>query len=225
MDCKFFDSLREGDSANGIKLGMGLTCGDFWPRPDGCRNLYRGDGPFMIDIDSIITVCNIDSTTLAVPDIPGHDNGVRYYYLLRSADGCGHEENGLQSLLRVELDSNGDLVRFGDGPFDLAAVESEGTIRILWYYCPLDLPGKCVGFNIYSNNGAGAVNETLPVEYITSEGKGFYCYQSEVLSAGRYVFCVKAVFVDGSESKYKHQPSVEITDVEVTTTYLAGHAI
>ena len=30
MDVKFFDSLYEGDSPNGVKLGMGLTGGDFW---------------------------------------------------------------------------------------------------------------------------------------------------------------------------------------------------
>ena len=35
MDTKFFDSLYEGDSANGFKLCMGLTGGDFWARASG----------------------------------------------------------------------------------------------------------------------------------------------------------------------------------------------
>jgi hypothetical protein len=52
MEAKFFDSLYEGDSPHGIKLGMGLTGGDFWPRIAGCQVLYRGHGIDRIDFSN-----------------------------------------------------------------------------------------------------------------------------------------------------------------------------
>ncbi len=49
MEAKFFSGLFEGDCVNGIKLGMGLTSGDFWPRVNGCLDLYRGESAYDID--------------------------------------------------------------------------------------------------------------------------------------------------------------------------------
>ena len=53
MDAKFFDSLFDGDSPNGIKLCMGITGGDFWAREAGCQNLYRGASIDVIDFDTV----------------------------------------------------------------------------------------------------------------------------------------------------------------------------
>ena len=56
MDVKFFDSLFEGDSANGVKLCMGLTGGDFWPQIMGCQIIYRGNSIEDIDFENVLAV-------------------------------------------------------------------------------------------------------------------------------------------------------------------------
>jgi len=75
MDAKFFDSLYEGDSANGVKLGMGLTGGDFWPRVGGCQNLYRGQDGSTIDFENILAVTEIEEESITVPGFAGHQAG------------------------------------------------------------------------------------------------------------------------------------------------------
>ena len=89
MDAKFFDGLYEGDSPNGVKLGMGLTGGDFWSRVEGCRNLYRGEGPFDLDFERLVAVGDIDASQI-VSDA-AHEAGSVYYYVLRDVNGCGDE--------------------------------------------------------------------------------------------------------------------------------------
>ena len=81
MDAKFFDSLYEGDSANGVKLCLGLTGGDFWAQVAGCQNLYRGPNAETIDFDTLLMVAGIDDKSLTVPIFTGHEADRSYVYV------------------------------------------------------------------------------------------------------------------------------------------------
>ena len=92
MDAKFFDSLYEGDSPNGVKLGMGLTGGDFWPRVADCSVLYRGSSMEGIDFASLLAVAEAEASEISPPSYVPHNSGSIYFYVVSRANNCGCEE-------------------------------------------------------------------------------------------------------------------------------------
>ncbi len=211
MDAKFFDGLYEGDSPNGVKLGMGLTGGDFWSRVAGCRNLYRGEGPFDIDFERLVAVGDIDANQI-VSDA-AHEAGAVYYYVLRHVNGCGDEVQS-SVMVRAAFDGEGNWIEPGcNDVFGIRAGQIPGPrVRLVWYYCPADEQAECERFNVYADNGSGEIDFENVSGTVAYQGKGLYSYESDVLSEGEYLFCVKCRSVNGIESGLAGMVRIGVTE-------------
>jgi hypothetical protein len=115
VEAKFFSGLFEGDSPNGLKLGMSLTGGDFWVRVGGCQNLYRGEGYVDVDLGRIIASVDIGDDTVSVSAWFEHEVPGVYTYMLRRVNVCGDEEQSGRAVVRVRFDEAGELIADADG--------------------------------------------------------------------------------------------------------------
>ena len=67
-------------------------------------------------------------------------------------------------------------------------------------------------FNIYSNNGSGAVDYNNPLAVVDYAGRGFYSYETGVLGNGNHLFCVRPVSSNGLEGGIFGIARIDITD-------------
>lgn len=201
MDTKFFDSLYEGDSANGIKLGMGITGGDFWPRILGCQNLYRGEGLPLVDWIKLVEVVASNDDTIISEE--KHQPGKTYFYAIRLANFCGYEEHTFGAVVKVVFDSNGDLiVESGcNAIFEIEGRQVSGSeCRLTWYYSPINQSEEVGHFNIYSDGGTGEIDYDNVVGAIAYSGPRYYSFNSGVLAEGVYRYCIRTVSVSEKEN-------------------------
>lgn len=212
MDAKFFAGLFEGDDANGAKLGMGLTGGEFWPRVEGCRNLYRGEELYDIDFDTLVAVSDIEAGQIF--STLNHLAATAYYYSVREVNGCGDEQQGLGAIVKAVFDSEGGLIRGGCN--DVFAIYARqvagGKVRIAWRYCPLNEADTCSVFKVYCDDWS----EKVELGTLQYAGGVCYAFETGTLSEGRYRFSVVGVTAEGIEGR-----SAEV-DVEVVETVPAG---
>ncbi len=215
MDAKFFDSLYEGDSANGVKLGMGLTGGDFWARLGGCQNLYRGPNAETIDFDTILATRDIEEDSITVPGFTGHQVLSSYVYVLRRTNICGYEERTFRAALKVRFDGQGNLIEPGcNDVFTLTARQVAGPrIRLLWYYFPIGQADECDSFNIYWDSGTGQINYETALGSVDYAGPRYYGFETGVLSEDKYQFCVRSVMKDGQENEHLGKVQIQIRDL------------
>ena len=213
MDTKFFSSLFEGDSANGVKLCMGLTGGDFWARINGCQNLYRGLEPSGIDLNNIVCTVEPERDSIEIPEIVTHQPGQAYFYLLRQANCCGNEEETFNAVLKVEFDGSGDLVQGCCN--DVLAVQAEQIpgqkVRLHWFYCPIHQADSCKSFRVYSDNGSGQIDYEKTISVMAYHGPDVYVYETQAMQEGRYRFCIRPESVNGQQGSYSGQVSIDIT--------------
>ncbi|MHC4642761.1 MAG: hypothetical protein ACYS32_14045 [Planctomycetota bacterium] len=193
MDAKFFDSLYEGDSANGIKLGMSLTGGDFWPRVAGCSVLYRGLSMTIIDFTNLLAVAGAEASEMSPPDYIPYSSGSIYYYVVRRVNNGGCEEQTLSAAVKVSIDASGELAKPQPNHiFKARAAQVDGNkVQIVWYYCPIEQQSPPSYFNIYYDAGTGQIDYENPITTISYAGRMFYSYTSDVLEAGKYLFAVR----------------------------------
>jgi hypothetical protein len=202
MDTKFFDSLYEGDSPNGVRLGMGLTNGDFWPRAVGCQMLYRGTKMDLIDFTSILTVAEADASEVSPPSYFSHTSGTIYFYIIRRANNCGCEEQTLAAAAKISIDASGELTEPQPNNIFVASAErvSGSKIQLVWYYCPVEqqlIPACC---NVYFDAGTGQVDYGNPIATISYTGRRFYRYRSGALEADTYLFAIRIEDAAGVEN-------------------------
>ena len=107
MEAKFLDSLYIGDSANGIKLCMGLTDGDFWGRPAGVQLLYKGQDSNNINFGRIEAASNINNKNFELSS--GQPLSL-WLYVVRRVNCCGMEEQTLSAAVMAVFDSLGNLI-------------------------------------------------------------------------------------------------------------------
>jgi len=214
MDAKFFDSLFEGDSANGVKLCLGLTGGDFWARVSGCQNLYRGPNADDVDFDTLLVVADIDEESLSVPSFAGHQALSSYVYVLRRANICGNEEHTFGAAVKVCFDGQGNLIETGcNDIFALAAKQIQGPkVRLVWYYYPVSQADKCVSFNIYWDSGTGQIDYETALGSVDYAGPRYYGFETGVLSENKYQFCVRGIMKDGQENEHLGKVQIQIRD-------------
>jgi hypothetical protein len=212
MDSRFFDSVYEGDCANGSKLGMGLTGGDFWPRVGGCSILYRGGSMDSIDFSQILAVAELQATQISPPGYVTHSNSTEYFYLVRRANHCGDEEQNLSAAVKVSIDSGGDLAELGPNRvFEIRAEQANGgRINLLWYYCGLEQGRQPARFNIYWDNATGQVDYDSVLATVNYAGRRFYSWQTAALSPGRYLFAVRAEDSAGIENDCRAVIGLEV---------------
>jgi len=215
MDAKFFNSLYEGDSANGVKLGMGLTGGDFWAQVAGCQNLYRGPNADDVDFDTLLVVADIDEESLSVPSFAGHQALSSYVYVLRRVNGCGDEEHTFGAAVKVSFDGQGNLIETGcNDIFALAAKQIQGPkVLLVWYYCPVSQADKCVSFNIYWDNGSGEIDYVNKLAAVDYAGSRYYSFETDVLSEERYQFCIRAESASAQENEHLGTIQIQVRDV------------
>jgi hypothetical protein len=212
MDVKFFDSLYEGDSPNGVKLGMGLTGGDFWPRPAGCQNLYRGTSMEAIDFGSILTVAGPTETQIDSPDWLQHLPSTTYFYLVRRTNSCGQEEHTLGAAEKVVIDGFGNLADSEcNSVFSVRAKQIDANkVELVWFYLPIEQKAAPCCFRIYGDNGSGQINYENAITQTDYVGRKFYTWQSETLSADRYLFCIRALTTTGVDDGFLGQIKVHL---------------
>ncbi len=212
MDSKFFDSLYEGDSPNGVKLGMGLTGGEFWARPAGCQNLYRGISMEAVDFNDLIAVAGLAETQVACPAWLEHLPSTTYFYLVRRANGCGQEEHTLGAAEKVVIDSYGNLAEPKcNSVFSVRARQIDANkVELVWFYQPIEQKAAPSCFRIYSDNGSGQIDYENPVAQIGYVGRMFYTWRSEILSANRYLFCIKAITATGVDGGFPGQIKIHL---------------
>ncbi|MGB8227407.1 MAG: hypothetical protein WCE45_11180 [Sedimentisphaerales bacterium] len=203
MDTKFFDSLFGGDSANGIKLCMGLTEGDFWARPAGVQLLYQGQDD-NIDFDKITAASEIDEGVL---EISSGQPLTQWLYVARRVNCSGYEEKTLGAAVRVEFDSLGGLIeRSCNKVFIIAAKQVDGDrILLKWFYQPIHQAKKINRFKIYSDNSTGTIDYQNPIGSVNYIGRKFYQFITGRLSGDSYKFCIRAAAEDNSEDGFTGQ--------------------
>jgi hypothetical protein len=192
MNTKFFDSLFGGDSANGTKLCMGLTEGDFWSRPAGAQFLYRGQNCGDIDFRQIITTSNIDSDVF---EVSSGQPLSQWLYVARRVNCCGVEDKTLCTAVVVEFDSSGNLVeRSCNKVFMVDAEQISGNkVRLSWFYQPIHQMKKMRRFKIYCDNSTGIIDYQNPIGRLNYAGRKFYEFISNELTGDVYKFCIRAV--------------------------------
>lgn len=212
MDAKFFESLFEGDSPNGVKLGMGLTGGDFWPRPAGCQNLYRGRSMVSIDLANILAVADITATELGPPGWLEHQAATTYFYIVRRANSCGAEERTLGAAVKIALDSNGNLSEpVCNSVFSVRARQKEGDkVELVWFYWPIEQKAACDCFRVYSDNGTGQIDYENAAGQIKYVGRQFYTFQSGPMSDEKNLFCIRALTKAGLEDGFLGQIKIQL---------------
>jgi hypothetical protein len=194
--------LYEGGSPNGVKLGMGLTGGDFWPRIAGCSILYRGSGMDLIDFTNILAVSEEEASEISPPIYVSHDNGSIYFYVIRRVNNCGREEHTLAAAVKVSIDTSGELAKpQSNNVFESRAEQmGDNKIWLVWYYCPIEQQSPPVCFKVYYDVGTGQIDYENPIATISYAGRRFYTYQSDVLDGDKYLFAIRAEDVAGTEN-------------------------
>lgn len=215
MDAKFFDSLYEGDSANGVKLCLGLTGGDFWARISGCQNLYRGPNAHDVDFDTLLMVAGINEESLTVPIFAGHEADRSYVYVLRRANICGYEEHTFAAAVKVSFDGQGNLIEPGcNDIFALTARQIAGPkVRLVWYYFPIGQRSEPVSFNIYWDSGTGQIDYETELGSVDYAGPRYYGFDTGVLGEDSYKFCVRGLMENGEENDDLGTVRIQIRDV------------
>lgn len=213
MDAKFFDSLFEGDSANGIKLGMGLTGGDFWPRVKGCDNLYRGPSEAEIDFSSPVTVGGLEDDTMRPPVWLEHKAEAVYLYVVRRVSGCGREQQSFAAAVRVCFDEAGELV--GPECNHIFAMSGRpvagGRVELVWYYSPIAQAVGAAVFRVYSDDGTGQIDYDSVIGEVEYDGRRFYRWCSGAIAGlGGRRFCVRAVAKGGLEVTSRKYVAVQL---------------
>ena len=214
MDIKFFDSLFEGDSCNGVKLGMGLTGGDFWPRVAGCQNLYRGGSIRSVDFSEVLLVTDAEQGFVSCVPLNGHQAGEVYFYVLRRVNGCGYEEQTLGAAVKAVFDNAGDLISAGcNRVFGFFVEQVAGSkYRLVWYYCPIGQGATCDHFDVYGDGGSGEIDYETVVAAVDYIGAGFYSYESDLSAGESMLFSIRAVSIDGGSDGFAGEIEIQVSD-------------
>ncbi|MHC4061316.1 MAG: hypothetical protein ACYSR4_01420 [Planctomycetota bacterium] len=209
MEKRFLkEALFSGMTAIGFKLGTVLACGWFWPRVHGCSILYRGDSVDAITFDGVLAVADLDSMEISPPSYLQHEAGSTCFYVVRRVNGCGYLEHTLSAAVKVSIDTEGYLVKPRPNKIlEVKAGQVGGDrIRVAWFYCPLDQESPPVLFSIYFDNGMGQIDYENAIASVIYIGQRYYCFETESLDPGDYLFCVRAEDAAGAEGS----PSVRM---------------
>jgi hypothetical protein len=206
------DALFNGMTANAFKLGTVLTSGWFWMREGGCTGLYRGCSMEQIDFDNILAVSEPNAEQISPPSFVPHQAGSIYYYVVRRFNNCGYQERTLLAATKVSIKSDGSLKE--SQPNKIFAVTSQqidgSHIRLVWFYNPLEQKSPPESFKVYFDNASGQIDYENPLATIEYQGRKFYSYESSELSAGQYLFAVRAENTEGIQDESQAQIRIQL---------------
>ncbi len=197
------ESLFNGQTSNGFKLGTVLSLGWFWTRFGGCSVLYRGASMELIDFENILAVGEQSASSISPPGYVEHSSSSTYYYVVRRANKCGCQEHTLSAAVKVSIDADGELAQpKPNSVFGSLVREMAGSkIQLLWFYCPLGQQSAPACFKIYYDGGSGQIDYENSIAAIDYTGRKFYSYQSNTLDAGTYLFAIRVEDANGIENE------------------------
>jgi len=203
METKFFDSLFSGDSANGIKLCMGVTEGDFWARLGSVQLLYMGQDD-NVDFGRIAASSNIDNDSI---EVASGQPLTRWLYIARRVNCCGIEEQTLSAAARAEFDNLGNLIEQSCNKIFTACAKQTGGSKILlkWFYQPIHQSKRIDKFEIYYDNATGTIDYQNPIGSVNYAGRKFYQFVTGELVGDSYKFCIRAIAADDSDDGFMGQ--------------------
>jgi hypothetical protein len=206
------DALYNGMTANTFKLGTVLTSGWFWTRVNGCTALYRGSSMEQIDFDNILVVSELNAEQITPPSFVSHEAGSTCFYIVRRFNNCGLQERTLSAAVKVTIKSDGDLKE--PQPNKIFAVRAEqidgNRLRLIWFYNPLEQKSPPESFKIYFDNKSGQIDYENPLATIEYQGRKFYSFESSELSAGQYMFTVRAENAEGVRDESRGQLRIQL---------------
>jgi hypothetical protein len=206
------DALFGGMTADAFKLGTVLTSGWFWCRVNGCSVLYRGESMEQVDFDNILAVDEKQAEVVSPPDYIQHNSNTTYFYVIRRVNNCGLQESSLDGAVKVSIDDGGDLA--AAQPNDIFGIKVErkdsNKVRLTWYYCPIGQQSSPGCFKIYYDGGTGQIDYQNPIATLCYCDRRFYSYQSDTLSAGRYLFAIRVEDAIGTANKSFARVEVQI---------------
>jgi len=213
MEAKFYKAaLFSGMTANAFKLGTVLSLGWFWFRRSGCLLLYRGESIKTVNFDDILSVAGAYAETISPPDYVKHEANSAYYYVSRNVNVCGCEEQTLCTVVKVRIDSDGELAN--DRPNSISAVravqKTDSKVCLQWYYCPLRQQSEPVYFKVYYDNGTGEINYENAIATVDYAGHRIYNCEITVPGSGRYQFCIRAEDTQGTQSSSLAAVTIDI---------------
>lgn len=192
------EALFNGATHNAWKLGTVLTQGWFWMRRRGCTAVYRGPGVAQVDLSRILHVAGPDAVEVPLPAYLSHAAGSTHCYLIRRFNGCGYQEKTVAAATVLRVASDGQLAQAQPNTvFGLTGRQADpGSVRLIWFYCPLDQKTMPAQFNLYQSDATGAIDFGAPIGVVRYEGRRFYCFRVVDLTAGRHLFAVAAADAD-----------------------------
>lgn len=204
MEAKFFDSLYSGDSAQGIKLCLGLTEGDFWSRLAGVQLLYQGQDSNNIDFARIVAVSDTDEDVF---ELSAGQPLSRWLYVVRRVNCYGFEEKTLNAAVSVEFDGLGNLVNRSCNKIFIVVAKQIESNRVLlkWFYQPIHQAKKISGFKICCDSGTGVIDYQNSIGSLSYTGRKFYEFISDELTEDVYKFCIRAVAADDTDDGFTGQ--------------------
>lgn len=213
----FSDALFNGMTARAFKLGSTLSLGWFWLRTTGCSVLYRGPNMEQVDFDNVLAVAGPSSSEISPPGYLRHDINSTYFYVIRRFNNCGYQEKTLAAAAKVSIGGDGELQDPQPNKVFTSRIEQAGCngIRIIWFYCPLEQESPPVRFNIYYDNRTDRIDYQTPLASISYQGRKFYSYRSGALTAGKYLFAVRAEDANGEEGNSSALLSVQLNNTSL----------
>jgi len=195
------EALFAGMTANAFKLGTVLSLGWFWLRVSGCSVLYRGESMEQIDFSDILTAAERDALEISPPGYVNHNSNSTYFYVVRRVNNCGDQEYTLAAAVKVSIDSDGNLASAKPNNIFCAKIKQVfgSRVKFVWYYCPIEQGSKPAYFKIYGDGGSREIDYENPIAVIPYAGQIFYSHLSDILTAGKYLFCIKTEDAAGVE--------------------------
>lgn len=223
------EALLNGMTANAFWLGTILTGGWFWMRRAGCCVIYRGPTVSQMDFQNIVSAADVNAPEVTLPGYLLHEVDSNYCYVVRRFNSCGYQEHTTAAAIQVRFDPEGHLAAPApNGVYGLCGRSVAGDrIRLGWFYCPLGQEAAPLAFSVHTDGGTGQLDLQWPVTVIPYNGRRFYRYLSESLPEGRYVFVVRAVGANGTQSaslSHLHLPVKTSCPAGVTVLSAEGTA-
>jgi hypothetical protein len=180
MNTKFLSGLFEGDCTAGYRLSMGITGGDFWPRPAGCIVVYIGaDNTANIDLDVPVAVVQPGIKEICLPKWIIFKPGGFTCYIVRSVNGQGAETESDDCMAVINFTEAG-LPRVVAGPAGIfeTGVAGDSQKILTWLFHASEIVKSGSEFQVFSENSSEPLC-TVPFS-------GSREYSAQVPSAGSY---------------------------------------
>ena len=213
METQFLrEAMSVGMSASAFKLGTVLTLGWFWARVKGCSVLYRGERMDVVDFDTVLAVVNLDSGEILPPSYLQHEADSTCFYVVRRVNGCGYLGYTLSAAVKVLIDTEGNVAQpRPNGILEVRADQVDSSrIQLVWFYHPLDQESPPLLFKAYFDNSTGQIDYENPIASVSYIGQRYYCFETEPLNPGDYIFFVRAEDVAGAEGSYSVLMKVQL---------------